>query len=176
MSVVWADYTPFDPGVEGPLGQLTRREARAAFERLMAAKAERIAELGRLLERNGIQLSADDESLQALNDWFRAEVEAGDVPRRLRPLWYAVVNDIALFLGDVIIDRAPGLRWVMFDKGARDSAFQRHVLMGFSKVRNPKYNFDIDMGLAVYGHQIIAGQPVEANMFVTWVQSAADEA
>ena len=39
MSVDWADYVPFDPGVDRPLHEVSRREARAAFQRLMAFKA-----------------------------------------------------------------------------------------------------------------------------------------
>jgi hypothetical protein len=71
----------------------------------------------------------------------------------LRSVWYAVENDLALFLGDVVIERCPGLEWVMFDKGATDVAYRRHVIMGFSKVANPKHNFDIDPVLATYAHQ-----------------------
>ncbi len=176
MSVVWGDYEPFRPGIARPLHELARREARAAFQRLMTAKAERIDELRELMKRNGILLSADDEGLQNLNDWFRAEVEGNPVTGRLHPHWYAVVNDMALYLGDVIIERGSGLAWVMFDKGTRDLAYQRHVIMGFSGVANPKYNFDIDHLLATYAHRIVAGDPVESDAFVTWVASAVNDA
>lgn len=176
MSVDWGGYGPFDPGVTRPLHEVTKREARKAFQRLMTAKAERIAELERLLERNGVVLRSDDGGLHALNDWFRNEVEGEAATGRLRPLWYAVVDDLALFLGDVIIERNPGLKWVMFDKGVRDIAFQRHVIMGFSAVANPKYNVDVDRLLATYGHRIIAGEQVEADAFVAWVAAAATKA
>lgn len=176
MSMDWAGYEPFDPGVTKPLHEVTKREARDAFNRLMAAREKRIGEVRRLLERNGVELGADDADLQALNDWFRAEVEGDRETGRLLPRWYAVVNDLALFLGDVIIERGPGLRWAMFDKGARDIAFQRHVLMGFSGVPNPKYNVDIDRLLATYGHRIISGEQVEPDAFVTWVAAAASKA
>jgi hypothetical protein len=142
----------------------------------MAAKGERIDELRRLLASNGVVLSSDDEGLQRLNDWFRAEVEGGQTPGRLRSVWYAVVNDLALFLGDVVIERCPGLRWVMFDQGSRDAAYQRHVLMGFTKVANPKYNFDIDLATATYAHQIVEGQDVPGDAFVTWISSAEEDA
>lgn len=176
MTVEWGDYVPFDPGITGPLHEVTKREARAAFQRLMEAKAERIAELERLLARNGVGLSSDNRAVQTLNDWFRSEVEGDPATGRLRPFWYAVVNDVALFLGDVIVERGPGLKWVMFDKGARDDAFQRHVIMGFSGVVNPKYNVDIDGLLATYGHRIVSGQGVDRNAFVTWIVSACGKA
>ncbi len=56
MSVSWDGYTPFDPGVDRPLDEVSRREARAAFDRLMAAKSQRIEELRQLLAANGLTL------------------------------------------------------------------------------------------------------------------------
>lgn len=59
-----------------------------------------------LLAANGISLGEDDAGVQRLNDWFGKNVEARtDRPDRLRNLWYAVVHDVALFLGDVLISR-----------------------------------------------------------------------
>lgn len=77
MSVNWDGYAPFDPGVTRPLHEVTKREARGAFQRLMAAKDERIAMLRELLERNGVALSSEGDGLHALNNWFRSEVEGG---------------------------------------------------------------------------------------------------
>jgi hypothetical protein len=180
MTVDWDGYSPYIPEfpVEPrPLHEAPRREARAAFKQLMAAKDERIAELGRLLRRNGIELRSSDEGLQEVNDWFRTEVESDPQnPGRLRPLWYAVVNDLALYLGDVCIDRCPNLEWVMFTQGAKAAAYQRHVIMGFKGVSNPRYNFDVDLNLATYGHRIIGGQDVEPDAFVRWVSSAEEDA
>jgi hypothetical protein len=173
MSVDWGDYESFDPGVSVPLHELPKREAKAAFDRLMAAKDARIDALRGLLKRNGIELGTSDDALQDLNDWFRSEVEADpNNAGRLRPIWYSVVNDIALFLGDLIIERAPNIRWTFFDKGTKDVSFQRHVLTGFAKVKNPKYNVDIDRLVATYGHRIIAGEEVEEDDFWRWVKAA----
>lgn len=142
----------------------------------MDAKSERIAELERLLALNGVALATDDESLQRLNDWFREEVEGDATTGRLLSIWYAVVNDLALFLGDVIIGRSSNLKWIMFDKGARDAAFQRHVIMGFSRVANPKYNLDIDMLVASYGHRVVVGDHVEEKAFLLWISDAVADA
>lgn len=169
MTVSWDGYSPFDPGVRQPLQEVTRREARAAFKLLMAAKSDRIEQLRELLRVNGVSLSTDDDGLQKVNDWFRAEVQGDAATLRLENIWYAVVNDLALFLGDVLRERHPQLQWVMFDKGVRDAAYQRHVITGFTKVANPKYNFDVDQLLATYGHRIISGQEVATNKFVTWI-------
>ena len=176
MSIDWAEYVPFDPGVDRPLNEVTRREARAAFQRLMALKEARIEEVRGLLRRNGVTLGSDDAQLQSLNDWFRAEVQGDVTTGRLLPLWYAVVNDVALFLGDVIVERCPGLTWVMFDKGARSLSYQRHVLVGFSRVPNPRYHVDIDLLLATYGHRVVARSGVDREAFVAWVESAEQNA
>ena len=176
MTVKWDGYLPFDPGVSRPLHEVTKREARAAFNRLMDAKDDRLAELGGLLRLNGIELTSSDDGLQDLNDWFRAEVEGDPSTGRLRPIWYAVVNDISLLLGDAMIQRSLNLRWVFYDTGAKDLSYQRHVIMGFSKVANPRYSVDIDLLLATYGHRIVSGQDVEDNAFATWVKSAQADA
>lgn len=176
VNVDWGGYMPFQPSVSQPLDEVPRRAARAAFNELMAAKDERIAELADLLARNGIELSFTDEGLQKLNDWFRAEVQGDPETIRLLPYWYAVVNDLALFLGAVLISRAPNLHWVMFDKGRKARSYQRHVIMGFTKVPNPSYHFDVGLVLAVYGHQIVTGQEVERDMFVKWMASSVDKA
>jgi hypothetical protein len=42
--------------------------------------------------------------------------------------------------------------------GKKDVACQRHVIMGFSQVANPKYNLDLERRVAAYGHRIVAGR------------------
>jgi hypothetical protein len=51
-------------------------------------------------------------------------------------------------------------------------AFQRHVIMGFTKVANPNYNVDIDMRLASYGGRVISGEHVRLDEFQRWIDSA----
>lgn len=159
LTMTWDDYEIYHPGVFGPLNTLPRREARRAFDTLMEAKPGRIGTLRRLLRANGVELAGTDAGVQGLNDWFRVSVEAGpDTPGRLLPEWYSVVNDVALFLGEVMIEHCPGLRWEFYTWGKKNVAYQRHVIMGFSRVPNPKYNIDIDAGVAAYGHRIVASR------------------
>jgi hypothetical protein len=74
----------------------------------MEAKPRRIEMLGRLLKANGAELAGTDAGIQDLNDWFLANVEADPrKPGRLLPVWYSAVNDVALFLGDVMTQRCP---------------------------------------------------------------------
>ena len=65
VSINWTDYKPFDPGVTSALHEVPRRDAKAEFDRLMAAKEARIAELDRLLQANGLGL---DDSPDASPD------------------------------------------------------------------------------------------------------------
>jgi hypothetical protein len=173
VSVDWSGYSVFDPGVRGPLHELARRDTRAAFNRLMAAREARVDALRQLTTVNGFELGTSDSSLQDLNDWFRREVEPDPAnPCRLRPLLYSVVNDIGLFLGDVMIERCPGLRWEFFTAGKTNVAYQRHVLMGFTSAADARFNIDPDLLVAIYKHRIIAGLAVEDDAFCRWLKAA----
>jgi len=125
----------------------------------MDAIPVRIGMLRRLLAANAVELRNTDEGLQDLNDWFSDNVEPDpQKPGRLLPDWYSVVNDVALFLGETMIERYPTLRWEFFTGGKKDVAYQRRVIMGFTQVPNAKYNVDIDRNVAAYGHPIIASR------------------
>jgi hypothetical protein len=159
VSTNWDEYVVYHPGVLGPANTLPRSEARLAFIKLMEARPERIEMLRRLLMASGVELSSADSAIQDLNDWFLANVEADPKkPGRLQAEWYSVVNDVALFLGDVIIGRCPSLHWEFFVWGKKNVSYQRPVIMGFSKIANPKYNMDVDMVVATYAHRIIASR------------------
>ncbi|HEU4806712.1 MAG TPA: hypothetical protein VFT01_00495 [Homoserinimonas sp.] len=177
MTVEWNSYDPYVPPVLGPLHELPRKLALEAYEHLMLSKRERLEKLRGLLEANGVEWGRDNAAIQRLNDWFRGNVEcAGDNPNRLRNIWYAVVNDVALLLGDIIIERSPRVHWEMFIAGKRDVAYQRHVLVGFTKAPNPRFNVDIDRLVATYASQVASGLPVSPDYFVTTVRAAVSKA
>jgi hypothetical protein len=159
VSVDWDAYEIYHPGVFGPLETLPRADARRAFNQLMEAIPARIAMLRRLLAANEVELRSTDEGIQDLNDWFFENVEPDpNKPGRLLPDWYSVVNDVALFLGQTMIERCPNLRWEFFTRGKKSVSYQRHVIMGFTQVPNPRYNVDVDGGVAGYAHHIIASR------------------
>jgi hypothetical protein len=62
MTVDWKVYEIYDPEVDKPLAEVSRREARRHFERLMADREQRIAELRKLVAAAGIDLDDTDES------------------------------------------------------------------------------------------------------------------
>jgi hypothetical protein len=158
--------------VGAPLGELTRKQARAEFDKLMSEKGTRIELLRDFLRANSVELRSSDDGVQELNDWFLREVEPSlDKPGRLKPIWYAVVNDIALFLGDVMIERNPGLKWEMYTKGKTNISYHRHVIMGFSKSPNPDYNVDIDRVVGTVGHRVVGDLEVDPDLFVSALSS-----
>ncbi|MFB7517181.1 hypothetical protein [Streptomyces sp. NPDC056144] len=141
----WGDYRPYVPVEDGPMEDMDPKAARREYDHRMATKDERLAVLATLVGANGVRLGTDDEALDALETWYRAEVEpdAGSTPRP-RPVWIAVAYDLGLHLGETILARAPGLSWAFYrsPKGARDVAHQHPVIMGFTQVRNKRYNVD----------------------------------
>ena len=157
MSTGWDNYELYDPGVLDPPNALPRAEACQAFERCMATKPTRLEMLSRLLKVDGIELSSSDAAIQDLNDWFFSNVEADpEQPGRLLSNWYSVAHDVALFLGDVMIQRHSNLHWEFFTWGKTNVAYQRHVIMGFS-TEDPKHhtNINIDRMVATYAHEIV---------------------
>lgn len=160
-----------------PHPEMSRKQAEESYEHLMAARPERRQQLSSLLAGDDVDLDSSDEGLRRLAEWFGKNIEADPAdPERLRNLWYAVVNDVALFLGDTAVSRAPTLRWGLFLAGKRDVAFQKHVVVGFTKVANPKYNLDIDRLVAMHGHRLISGAEPDPEFFVSVVRSAQDKA
>jgi|SRR6266498_4386476 len=177
MTVDWHDYEIFDPGTWGPLGELPRREARAAYQRLMDARGARFEELAKLVAKSGIKLEWTYDSLQAVNDWFRTNVTADPRDRsRLLPEWYSVTNDIGLFLGDFLIRQHPGLHWEFDTSHKGVTTYQRHVIMGFKNFPDPDYALDLDMAVARYGHAVLLRQDIDVNAFVDWVRTAEQRA
>ena len=145
---------------------------RAPRLRPMAEKPARIEMLRQLLKTNG-ELSNTDDGILRLNEWFLANVEPDpDQPGRVLPEWYSVVNDVALSLGEVIIERCPGLRWEFFTGGKKDASYQRHVIMGFSHVPNPKFNVDIDRNAAptriASSPAAARSRPTASRPFAAW--------
>lgn len=155
VDVIWGGYEIFDPEVDRPLAELSRRDARAAYDRLMAAIPDRLGQLQELLDANGV--GAGD--LAAVDEWFfRSVAEDAGTGGRLAPVWYSVVNDIGLMLGERVIASTNGsLRWEMVDAPKKDMSFQRHVIRGFD-VSNPRYYADFDLLVGMYGHRIVRGE------------------
>ena len=80
-----------------------------------------------------------------------------------------------MFLGDTMIKRSPYLRWEFFDQSKRDVGYQRHVILGYTRVADPYYYVDIDMVVATYGVRIVADMETKPGLFVAVLaESQAD--
>lgn len=129
----WADYVPFDAGVDGLLRDATREVAEAHFARLMSARDPRRAALAALASRHGVVLEP-----AAVGAWL-VQVAPGQPEH----LWTGLVADVALWLGDHIIARAPTLAWRLCTSHKKATGYQRPVLMGFTKVEDANYYVDV---------------------------------
>lgn len=177
MTIEWGDYEMYDPGVAGEPANLARADARRAFAKLMEERPLRVQGLSELLQRNGRTLESSDEGVQALDDWFRANVEEDpEMSGRLSPEWYSVVTDIGLFLGDVMIERHPQLRWDLFTAGKKNASYQRPVVMGFTRGGDPNMEIDVAWQVAGHGHRKVRGLSVKDDKFLRLLRMADEMA
>ncbi len=165
----WPEYMPYQPVVGGLPHELDRASAQKRFDDIMVHKAERVAQLGKVVEANGFRLGSDDDSLDALDDFFRTNVEpSASDPSRMMNIWYAMAFDIALHLGDVIIERAPSLRWDFFRWGptgpGRDMSYHQPVIMGYSGTE-PLLSRELIVTVSWYGVECMGGEVDEAGYF-----------
>lgn len=165
----WARYSANEATPYWILQELSRKEAQAHFARTMATKSARVRELRTLLLSGfGIELRADDSSVQSLNRWF---VDAmTPLPSRAVPdgVSLSVCEDVALFLGDVMISRHPELRWDLFTWGKRNVSYHSHVIMGFP-FEDPKLHTNLDLPgiIHAYGVEILEdrdGSPITLHL------------
>jgi hypothetical protein len=153
----WDAYAPHDLGVSEPLQTVPRAEARRAYTTLMQERPVRLDLLRRLLAANGVELATTDAGIQQLNDWFVANIQPDPArPGRPAPEWYAVILDSALFLGEVIIARCPGVQWTFFTRGKKNVCYQRPVLLGFADY--PTIPLDIWRQVSEYANRLVAEQ------------------
>jgi hypothetical protein len=131
----WGDYAPHDAGVAGPLRDAPRAVAEDHLARLLAARPVRRAQLAALIGRHGVALDP-----AAIGAWLvaAAPTAAGDDAR-----WTGLVADVALWLGDRMIDAAPHLRWALSVSHRKATGYQRPVLVGFRAVADPHYYVDV---------------------------------
>lgn len=171
----WTGYEVFDPGVDGPLRDVSRGKAREHYKKLMAEKEQRKAMLKALVARDGIDLDDSDASISALDHWYRDRVELDpDDPEKMVLEWYSVANDIALYLGDLAVERNPGLHWELHTGGKRALGYQRPVIKGFGLLPNKRYDIDFDRRLITIGHRQAKGMKLEDEELVPMMQEIAE--
>lgn len=177
MTAALTGYEIYDPGVSGPWQELTRSAAKAAHARLMAVKPTRLQLLSQSLENNGIGLPqpeiATNQDLDNVERWFLENVEP-DPGRRydLDPVWFSIISDLALYIGDVMIHRGQNLSWGMFTASKESSSYQETVIVGFQDVADPNYFINPGFNLLHVALAKVKGRTVEDHNIVRWVDWA----
>jgi hypothetical protein len=132
---------------------LDKRSARTAFNELLEVKADRIAQLRRLVALNGFELGDDVAAVDVLESWLwgNAELERGKF--ELTNRWRSVCHDVGLFLGDVLILRHPTLAWSFLDLSEKFEDRFAPAVVGFG-VKNKWYGpaFPLDVQRMVLSH------------------------
>lgn len=155
----WGDYAPFDALVTGALRDADRAAAEDHFARLMAARPERLAALARIAQRHGVALEPTD-----LGAWLVAIApDAAADPAR----WTGLVADVALWLGERLITRAPALRWELFVSHKKATGYQRPVLVGFTKVADRHYYVDVAFVVASWAELAARRRAAKSDFLVT---------
>ncbi|CAA9478708.1 MAG: hypothetical protein AVDCRST_MAG53-623 [uncultured Solirubrobacteraceae bacterium] len=172
----WTGYELFDPGVDGPLARVSLEQARMHFDKLMAEREERKAQLAALLARDAITLGGDDASVSALDHWFRDRVAPRPgKPQLMAEEWYSVATDMGVHLGDLLVAEHPWLRWELFVGDKHHVNHHRPVLTGF-RVKHEAYNVDIDASVQVIGHRQINAMELMDEELVPFLHALAAEA
>ncbi|MEV6898961.1 hypothetical protein [Amycolatopsis sp. NPDC051372] len=68
----WFPYIPTQPG---PLRTMEQSRARAAYDDFMLMKEDRLGELTRLLNYNGIDVTFDEAGVRMVAEWIKREIE-----------------------------------------------------------------------------------------------------
>lgn len=175
----WGAYQRHGSGVERLLSELSPIRALVALERLLVGREERLAALRSLLAAYDIRLEGSDESIRRMNQWFVRQVEGDRTQRRLDPAWYSVVNDVALYLGQLLVARTRTLRWLfdvengalqypaagLVDRGGR-TYVHPGLIIAFPVGHDRLYRLPLDELIASYGHAVLCGQHVDPDYFL----------
>ena len=153
----WGSYEPFDAELTGPLRNASRDDAQRHFDRLMAARAARLAMLERLVP-------LDDPA--RVGAWLAARLEehglGGDDAWR----WRGVIADVALWLGERMIAAAPQLRWEMLVAPKKATGYQRPILVGFTRV-DDRYYVDVAHLVASWAELAARRRPIQRDFLAT---------
>ncbi len=173
MTVDWANYQPYVPPFDGPLSALSRKEAKISFEHFMSERPARLEQLTDLLAKNGVVLSFDSDNLDITNDWFVANVESRESTiNRLENIWYSIILDLTVFIGEAIISRHPELHWDLFIWGKKNASYHTPVIMGFENITKVPMDMNLSLALVVYANRVTQKLPVPRHYFVSLVDQA----
>lgn len=158
-------YKLFDPKVDKPLHEVSRKEAKEAFDWFIECIPNRIKELSKLAKLDNLVLDFSDESIVELEDWFYVIVNSyrDDGYIEPTPEVFSLCNDIGVYLSESIISHSSAVHWECFVSDKKGLSYQRPVILGFD-VKNKNYHIDFDYLVCQYVFRILKGAEKE-NIF-----------
>lgn len=124
------DFRPYEPYISPQpllMEHLPEKYGRAAFAHLMAMKSTRLFAVEALLRAQGIEPTATAVCWEDIGRWCGEHIEENREPALaelgfakgrfvaleavFRPLWYSILIDLCLLLGEHVISRRPGCSW-----------------------------------------------------------------
>lgn len=174
--VDWGPYPDMDFGVESLLAEVAPSETKEVRASYLEHRKDRLWALKVLLSSHDVELTGSEESLRELNEWFVRNVDrSAEDAARLAPIWYSVVNDIALYLGELMIRKTGTLEWIAeVDKevlSPLDSSFVDQdeapgLVIGRRRGQSVESRMALDELIAGYGHAVITGHHVDPDYFL----------
>lgn len=171
-----SEYAVFDPKVDKPLHEMTRSEAKAAYEWFISQKDHRKDVLISYANRLGYDLRGDDKQvIEALHRLLVSEIQKEGVKPTPSAYIHSLCNDIAIYISDLLVENAPHLSWGMHTAGKSDLSYQRPVIRGFN-VKNKNYSVDVDYLLCQYAYRLCVGGSKEEDLLWKIFSSALSKA
>lgn len=151
------EYNIFDPKVDCPLNDLSRQEAKVAYDWFISQINTRIEAITAYCEKQGFRLDGSATSLTYLHSFFVREVkkEIGDsIPSAYV---FSLCNDIAIYMSEIIMRENRQIKWKMHGGGKKHIYYQRPVLSGFKNAKINDYCIDYDYLICQYAHRLLMG-------------------
>ena len=122
----YPEYIPYQSSQPLLMQHLPEQFGRDAYQHLMQAKPQRLAQINKLLAGAGITVAPTDESWSHILEWLNEQCVSSNEPAALahksdtycefstRPVFYSLLMDIALLLGEHAIELRPDFSWAFW--------------------------------------------------------------
>lgn len=129
-------WFPYIPPHIGRLREMERSKAREVYDDVMLMKDDRVGELTRLLEYNGIKVTFDEAGVRSVIEWIKREVEQDPGnPGVPRPYWTAITFDLYIFMNEVLRSINPSLKWGFYTGRKTSLVYQHSTLINLCKTK-----------------------------------------
>jgi len=160
------EYEIFDPGVNGPLHELTRAEAEEHFRHFMNEMPRRLEIIQDLTRVDGITLNFQMDSLDQIDYWFPHQIDGefrdnGEVWPTSRS--FSICNDVGMYMGEMLCRQSETMHWELCTWPKDNIYYQRPVVTGFQNSPSP-FEVDFDYTLCGYACSLVRGHNKEPGL------------